>query len=262
MKRNGTMAPHDLEIPAWQHAAQEIIKTWRACGGQCSTWWGTLDDKHIPETIQNKGADYKKPAWWPEDIDLHIPWFTLWEYCYVLTQAELFETKELNLLSLGGAASALDLTCLLLGHRLTVLDARTYGVERQMENAIKLGCSSRLTVHPGMRIERLGELTEVYDGMISSNVIFLAGEPAQAACRYDLSTKIDPGGFACFTVDIANPNPLRFVDPTSVERRFSWNGFAREGDGWSDNGLRYHVYYPDPTKPRYTAGGLFLRRLP
>jgi hypothetical protein len=260
---NGTTDPDDFRRGDWKAARELLIAVWRAVereGSRCSSWWGTLDDAHVPETLQNKGPGYLRPRWWPEDIDRQIPWFTLWEYCYVLTRASLAAREGLHLLSLGGAASMLDLCCMRLGHRVTVLDARTYGVERQQRNAKLLGVDNLLCGYPGRPIENMHLLDgQVFDGMVSTNVIFLAGEAAQRACREKLFELIRPDGFACFTFDVGNPNPKRLVtDPVS---HFKWHGFEIDGE-WIDNGQRYHFYYPEPMRGYYTAGGMLLRRMP
>jgi len=257
---NGTMDPDHFQASEWKRAVAKLVGTWDLAishGGACSTWWGTLDDAHMPETILNKGPGYRRPRWWPGHIDRHIPWFTAWEYCYVLTRAHLMDSEPLTLLSLGGAASVLDLTLMRLGHHLTVLDARTYGVEQQQKNVEVLGIADRLDGRPGQRIETLGAIEKLFDGMISTNVLFLAGDPAQRACCEYLHRRLTPEGWACFTFDVGNPNPRRLVsDPVE---HFRWNGMDIDG-AWRDNGQRYHLYYPDPALGRYTAGGMLQRR--
>jgi hypothetical protein len=91
-----------------------------------------------------------------------------------------------------------------------------------------------------------------------------------------------PGGRAFITFDFLNPNPARYLDNPLTY--FSWPGFhplnmiADLETVWTgcvpldpvftprasflDNGERYHLYYPEPEKGLYTAGGLIQERDP
>jgi len=260
---NRTMSLADFEDPAFQDAANLIIETWeeiQKLGGECSTWWGTLDDEHASGTLLNKGDDYVRPRWYPEAMDHHIPWFTLWEYCWTLIHCgALNTTKKRRFLSLGGAASAFDLTLLRLGHEVVLVEARGYSPVQQARNAALFGRDHMFHAHC-MNIADLGHLDiKPVHAMVSTNVIFLAGTDAQAAINTHLQRFVEPGGVAAFTYDLFNPNPKRYVsDPLA---QFDWDGFEPEEPSFHDNGERHHVFYPAPEKGKYTAASLLLRRV-
>lgn len=258
---NRTMRLSDFDIPEFRSAASLIIDNWqetKKLGSQCSTWWGTLDDKHVKETVLNKGDDYQRPDWYPEEMDIHIPWFTLWEYVWTLTNCGAEKSKQ-RYLSLGGAASVLDLTLLRLGHEVVLVEARDYSPLHQMRNARLFECSHLLDAHI-MNIANIGSLQGIkpVDAMVSTNVIFLAGTLAQAAIKRYLQCLVKPSGLAAFTYDFLNPNPKRYVDDPLWQ--FDWDQFDPVESLFHDDGKRHHVFYPDPSKGRYTAASLLLRR--
>ena len=263
MNPNRTMSRDDFETVPGLRACAELIQSAmqevRAAGGQHSTWWGTLDEDHVPETEKNKGADYQPFDWMIDERN--IPWFTMWEYSWVLLTSDLIHLRApQEVLSLGGAACALDIAIGLLGHSVTVIEKRDYSAEQANRNARLLNMAHRFRAHK-YSIEHFDQpLRErKFDRVVSTNVLFLAGKPSRDALQRNLWRHVKVGGRCCFTFDHLNPNPERFVD--SPETHFSWEFFQRVGEPFFDNGERYHDYYPDPHKGRYTAGALVLERV-
>ena len=257
---NRTMSLDDFDDVRFREAADFLIYSWflaKRIGGQCSTWWGTLDDKHVEETALNKGPGYSRPSWYPEEMDVHIPWFTLWEYCWTLVNSGAMRAKGMRLLSLGGAASVMDFSLLRMGHHIELVEARSYSPAQQVENLRLLECGS-LNPHI-MSFAQMGMLDiDPCDAMVSTNVIFLSGEEPQRVISKELKRLVRVGGVAAFTFDLGNPNPKRLVtDPIS---HFKWDGFRPVGE-FVDRGDRYHVFYPDVAQGKYTAGSLLQRRV-
>jgi len=259
---NGTMSKDDFMIPEVRAAADAVQFTQKFLHEQdlaYSHWCGQLDDRHLPNTILNKGPGYE-PLPWAYD-DANIPWFTLWEYSWILANSGLLaSTRKLRVLSLGGSSSSCEATVARWGHHVTTIESRPYTAKNAAENATRFGWD--MTVHHG-RIEQLRSLLEgspPFDMMISSNVLFLCGEEAHQEVRSGLQEVIVPGGWACFSFDFLNPNPKRFVD--DPVGHFDYQGFQiKPGQaGFIDNGERHHFFYPDPAKGYYTAGAIFLQR--
>jgi hypothetical protein len=255
-------------------------------GGKFSSWVGTLTQDHVPSTVLNKGPAYEALPGWPWDED--IPWFTLWEYSWVLRHLKEWTDKPIHILSLGGNACLLDVTLLARGHTVTLIDRRGLSVQQQQVNARLMGATARLSAHVGAMedvIPRLA-MASVFTAMTSTNVLFLAGSAARQAVSEQMQELIVPAGRAFVTFDYLNPNPVRYLDDPLTY--FSWPGFhplpyssnipeanlekgdlekgierARQpgpGASFFDNGERYHLYYPEPAKGLYTAGGLIQER--
>lgn len=263
--QNRTMEQAELLPGGCLYEARTCIEetaVWAAAhGAQWSSWVGTITDEHRPSTELNKGPDYKPLPDWPYDAD--IPWFTLWEYCWCLdnvrTLYENWRGPGMALLSLGGNACLLDLAFLRLGHSVHLVEQRQPSVTQQFENAEKLGVADRFHASVG-RFEDVLPLDHAHlcDCMVSTNVIFLSGERGQRAIADHLHRWITPGGYAVSTFDFLNPNPDRFVDDPIAH--FAWRGFKPSGK-FHDTGSRHHLYFPDPTRGFYTAGGLVQTRL-
>lgn len=263
---NRTMSREDFQFPAIRKAAdhvQETMELLHSEGLIYSHWCGQLDDKHRPSTVANKGPNYE-PLTWAYD-DESIPWFTLWEYSWLLHCSKIMRKKKpRKILSLGGSSSSLEATLARLGHSVTVIEQRPYTVENARKNAAAL--SWDMDVIQG-DIADIGTLVEdaKFDMVFSTSVLFLAGAIAQEAVARHLWMKMDPSGdgLACTTFDFLNPNPARCVsDPIS---HFKWDHFSPwppAKEGFHDNGERHHFYYPDPEKGYYTAGALFQKLIP
>jgi hypothetical protein len=227
-------------------------------GGKFCSWVGTFNDDHKPTTELNKGKGYSPVPDWPYDAD--IPWFTVWEYCWTMIHLKAWaKGKTLNVLSLGGNACLLDLALLMDGHSVTLVEQRPYAVDQQIENARLIGCQDNLRAICGKMEDVLCGDPMEHDAMTSTNVLFLAGEPANRAVADRLRHWIRPNGRAFFTFDFGNPNPKRTVsDPI---KHFEWEDFDPWPSGeFIDTGSRHHFFYPDPPKGSYTAGALIQER--
>ncbi len=269
---NTTMHRSDLEIPEIRVAADAIQTTQKLLkeqGLKYSHWCGQLDDKPLTNgsTVANKGPDYQ-PMPWAFDDD-NIPWFTLWEYSWLLHWSGLsrLESKspKQRILSLGGSSSSFELTLARLGHHVTIVEQRPYTVKNTREVAAATGWDIHVIeggiagISSLLMNEAHQEHGPPYDFMVSSSVLFLAGEAAQAAVRRDLARLMLPGGRVCITFDYGNPNPKRTIDDPMAQ--FKLDGFKvwpHHGMKYRDNKKRYHFFYPDPDKGFYTAGALFL----
>lgn len=250
-----------------RRAADDLISVGRALlakGGRFSTWVGTLDKRHRKSTLLNRGEgiSYNALPWWPWDDD--IPWFTLWEYSWILAhvrrwcEPRLKGEPALEVLSLGGSACLLDAALAADGHRITLLERRAHTCEQAAHNARRMGW--RYHVEQGPMETSMGRLPpQAYDCMTSSNVLFLAGSSAQVAVATRLHGLIRPGGRAFFTFDYLNPNPERLV--TDPLKHFRWDGFKPIVPYFHDGGHRTHCYYPEPEKGWYTAGALLQERV-
>jgi len=259
---NKTMTKADFNIPAFRQAADAVQETQRLLrdrGLVYSHWCGQLDDQHIPTTIANKGPDYV-PLPWAFD-DERIPWFTLWEYAWALsTSGALRGVPKKRVLSLGGSSSSCEATVARMGHHVTAIDGRPHTIENARRNAEVFGWD--MVLHHG-RIEDLLQLVgdqPPFHFMMSTNVLFLCGEPAREAVAKDLHEVIRPGGGAYITFDFQNPNPKRYLD--DPKGYFNYRGFRVHPpeSTFQDNGERHHLFYPEPAKGRYTAGAVTLRK--
>jgi len=234
------------------------MREFRAAGLCYSTWVGTLDEAHVPETVQNKGPAYE-PLPWAYD-DRNIPWFTLWEYSWLLANSGLLDIAPTRVLSLGGNASILEATIARCGHDVTVVDRREYALAIAGRNARRLGY--RLRTCPGdfVALAELLGVEEPFTHVVSTSVLFLCGQQARDVVGRQLWRFVVEGGLLAFTFDYANPNPKRWlVDPIG---HFAFDNFTvvPPSSAFQDAGERHHLYYPDPLKGYYTAGALFMRR--
>lgn len=262
MLPNRTMEQSDLLLGPMRAAMESLISVAEhvlGVGGRFSSWVGTLDDAHYGTTELNKGPDYKPFTGWPYDED--IPWFTLWEYCWTLSNLrEWAGSRKLRVLSLGGNACLLDLALMLDGHCVTLVEQRGIAVEQQERNVGVLGLKRLFRPCLGKMESILPDMIVMHNAMTSTNVLFLAGEAAQRSVSTELGRIIRPKGRAFFTFDFLNPNPSRCVsDPIA---HFKWCGFRPWPESrFVDTGSRHHLFYPEPSKGQYTAGGLIQERL-
>jgi len=259
---NRTMSKADFEVPAFRAAADAVQETQRlikAEGLVYSHWCGQLDDAHIPSTVANKGEAYE-PLPWSTD-DERIPWFTLWEYSWVLSHSGLLDSnKKLRVLSLGGSSSSCEATVARMGHHVTVIEGRPYTADNARKNARHFGWD--MLVHHG-RFEDLPAIlrgAEPFDVVISTNVLFLCGDEARRVIGDHLFEFVRPGGEAFITFDFGNPNPKRYLDDPYSYFGYSYFEVQAHEVPFLDNGERHHFFYPDPSKGHYTAGAVALRR--
>lgn len=257
---NRTMEQEDLLHGSMRTCLRHLVEIGLKLldsGGKFCSWVGTLDDAHRRTTELNKGSGYKPlpKDVWPWDLD--IPWFTVWEYCWVLSNFRQWAgNRKLWVLSLGGNACLLDLALMRDGHHVTLVEQRSFAVNQQVHNAKLLGAARSLSHRTGRIEEILPEEWIQHDAMTSTNVLHLAGSVAQQAVGQELKRLIKPQGRAFFTFDYLNPNPARYVEDPAAH--FKWSGFQAwpSGSVFLDTGSRRHLYYPEPEKGCYTAGAL------
>jgi len=252
------MSRADFELPNMRAAADLVQGTMlelKRRGLIYSNWVGTLTPEHYPTTELNKGPGYEALPWFHDDPN--IPWFTLWEYSWVLVNSGVLAAQNpLRILSLGGSSSAFDAFLASLGHNIVVIEARPYTVENTRKNIAEMGWDMEIVLGNIGNVRNLLSGRAPFDLCVSTNVLFLSGEEAQKEVRDGLADIVRMGGVHCFTFDVFNPNPKRYLaDPVA---HFDVRGFRvdPEGEEFYDNGERHHLYYPEPELGRYTAGGL------
>ena len=257
MRSNRTMSRDDFErYPEMRSAASRIMWAMEQLRSRqlvYSTWVGTINEEHIPNTILNKGPGYEPLPWFSDDPN--IPWFTLWEYCWNLTNSGLLEeTESKRVLSLGGSSSAFDALLAMLGHKIVVIERRPHTARNTRKNAAVMGWDVEVLDGDIADMRSLVNGMPLFDYCVSINVLFLSGDEAQQEVRDGLADVVKVGGVHSFTFDVFNPNPKRFLaDPIA---HFNVRGFEPDPGGFVDNGERHHFFYPEPDKGRYTAGGL------
>lgn len=232
---------------------QKTMVHMRFKGLKYTDWCGRLDYP-VEDTLANCGGmdEYLIHGFVDE---WRIPWVTYWEYSKVLVESGLVETFPCRVLDLGGAASAFTAFIASLGHDVTVLD-RSPMAKLAEENAKTMGWKLR-----GVQgdIAEAHELLkgEQFDHVVSISNLFLCGKPAQTSIMEHLHEITAPGARLSFSFDFANPNPKRNI--TDPEAFFRFRGFKVRSP-FVDSGERHHVYYPDPSKPKYTAAAIFFEK--
>lgn len=256
---NKTMSRRDLynpEIAKIINDIQIFMFKMKKRDLQYTSWVGTFGGAHIPTTVLNKGKNYIP---YEQSIDdNNIPWFTLWEYCWILANSGLLESKPVNVLEFGGAASAFSMFIASLGHHITVIEKRDT-INTAVKNAKALNLENNFE---GIRddVKRVGILVKerVFDCFVSISHLFLISEEARKAVLDSIPKLSRIGSKMCLSFDYLNPNPLRFVnDPI---KHFAIEGFEPTTSKFVDTNERYHFYYPDPEKGYYTVGALFMER--
>lgn len=254
---------HFDEFPLLRETADELCKTMRLLHDKdllYSSWVSSFGDGHIENTRIAKGPDYV-PLPWAYDDD-NIPWFTLWEYSWVLRNSGVLTSeKPLRILDLGGSSSVFDALLGLRGHKVVVVDRNKEALENARYNAEQFGYDLE-GIH-GDFIQLpvlLAGYEGAFDCVLSVSVLFFCNDICHTVLTRNLHSYVKPSGLLAFSFDFLNPHPVRFVrEPISY---FDYVGFSAlpKGAVFVDHGERHHLYRLDPSKGHYTAAALFLGR--
>jgi len=251
-----TMRKEDLYGGGNQEALLRFLQRnmvrMRFSGLVYSDWCGRLDYS-LKETFENIGSRDYSPMGLVDEW--RIPWITYWEYSKVLDGSKVLMDPKVKVLDLGGAASAFTALIASMGADVTVLD-RSPMAKLAEENAKAMGWNLRgvqgdiVDAHELLKGEK-------FDHVVSISNLFLCGKPAQTSIMEHLHEITAPKARLSFSFDFDNPNPKRNV--TDPEDFFRFKGFKVRAP-FVDRGERHHVYYPDPSKPKYTAAAIFFER--
>ena len=279
-----------LSTPQSQAIIEEIGKVMKAmkkAGVSYSGWYGTLcvprGNLGVIERI-NRGMSYE--PWDPNLDDVNIPWFLLWEICWLLTHAPPPEGG--TVLDLGGASSLFSCLLASRGHKVIAIDISPPLVENGNRIAQVMGWQLQCIE---MDMRALNFSPESFD-MIYSVCVY---EHIPLSDRISINEQIGhflkPGGMFAITFDYLNPvRGARINSPEDVMEQFvKPSGLSIVGNAnFHDNGKRYleymsyYSYYPDlewiqrwwsfikgelslrgalnKNRRYYTFGALFLRK--
>lgn len=233
---------------------QRFMVRMRLRGAVYTDWCG-LPDYPIERTWENIGEEEYDPVGLVDEW--RIPWFTYWEYSAVLKNSGVLQGGY-RVLDLGGAASAFDAFIASKNNQVVVVERRDT-VEIARKNAKIMGLDLKPIQGDMANVAALLKDAEPFDHVVSISNLFLCGTEALAAVKAGIGEFTVPNARLSFSFDFLNPNPKRLV--TDPVRHFAIPGWKlRDDGGFTDNGKRYHTYYPDAEKPKYTAATLFMER--
>lgn len=237
---------------------QAMMRKIKNRGLKYSSWCDTLDSRHVVQTTLNKGPAYEPM---PNSFDdVNIPWFTLWEYSWLIANSGILNKKDQEILDLGGGSSVLSAYLADKGNHVTVIDRRGPMIENAIKNAKMLGYSLEGVDADLVDIKSLLR-GRTFDHIISVSVLFLCGREARSAVLSTLKDITRKGSKVSISFDYLNPNPKRYVD--NPEKYFYAPGFriVPKNSHFVDNEKRYHFFFPDPSKGYYTCGALFMEKI-
>lgn len=255
---------HFDRFPPIRRTAEHLFDTMTKMhqrGLYYSNWVGSLEQSHIRNTVIAKGPDYEPLSWGYDD--LNIPWFTIWEYSWVLANSGVLhpEQKPLRILDLGGSSSVFDVALGLHGHHIVVVDKNEESLNNAKYNAEALGYTLEVIPADFQQLSQaLAGQEGTFDCILSVSVLFFCDPQRHQILERNLFRYLKPGGLLAFSFDFLNPHPVRNIhDPVSYFN-FRHLNLLPEGASFVDNKERHHLYRLDTSKGHYTAGALFFQR--
>lgn len=284
MDRDALSAPQSKAII---QEIREVIDAMKKAGVSYSNWYGTLGvpkgNHGIIERI-NRGRSYEP---WDSSLDdVNVPWFLLWEICWLLTYAPPPEGG--TILDLGGASSLFSCLLASRGHKVIAIDLSPPLVRNGNHIAQVMGWQLQCIE---MDMRALDLLPESFDRIYSVCVYEHIPWSDRIPINKQISRLLKPGGMFAITFDYLNPvKDARINSPGDVMGQFvKPSGLSLVGDTeFHDNGKRYleymsyYNYYPelegiqrwwsfikgeislrsalDKNRRYYTFGALFLKK--
>jgi 2-polyprenyl-3-methyl-5-hydroxy-6-metoxy-1,4-benzoquinol methylase len=265
----------------------EVIDAMKKAGVSYSNWYGTLGipkgNHGILERI-NRGRSYE-----PWDLsldDVNVPWFLLWEICWLLTHASPPEGG--TVLDLGGASSLFSCLLASRGHKVIAVDLSPQLVRNGNHIAQVMGWQLQCIE---MDMRALALPMESFDMIYSVCVYEHIPWSDRIPISKQISRLLKPGGMFAITFDYLNPvKEARINSPEDVREQFvKPSGLSLAGNAkFHDNGKRYlewvsyYSYYPElewvqrwwsfirgeislgsalnKNRRHYTFGALFLKK--
>jgi len=237
---NKTMDRSDLEHPQCVAILQELfdlMKRMQDKGAQYSSWYGNTDPWPSLWDFINRGEDYQP---WPGNPDeLRIPWFLLWEICWLIANTPIQPNSRI--LDMGGAGSLFSCYLADRGHEVYTIDLQDNLCRQAEDTAGIMGWQLKAQT---MDMSNLDFPDEYFDHVFSVCVFEHLPISGRIQCSEKVKKILKPGGTASYTFDYANPQMFsRFNSPADVQQQLiEPSKLALRGNGdFHDTGQRYLI---------------------